>query len=119
MKIIRTNDLEPVEFTGGVSFRPVVEKHGMGFSVHKTVIPKGGPWKWHYPKHLEACYCVRGKGEIINLATGIASMIVPDVVYLLDQHDEHTFEAFEDTVLISIFNPPCKGHETHDANGQY
>jgi L-ectoine synthase len=119
MKVIRIHEVEPVKFTGGLSFRPVVEKDGMGFSVHKTVIPVGGPHKWHYKHHLEACYCVRGRGILTNLKTGVIAHITPDVVYLLDEHDEHTFEAIEDTVLISIFNPPCKGNETHDANGNY
>lgn len=119
MKIVRVNEIEGVKFPGGTSFRPVVEKDGMGFSVHKTMIPKGGPWMWHYPFHLETCYCIKGKGLLTNLSNNITTMITPDVVYLLNDHDKHTFEALEDTVLISIFNPPCKGNETHDENGQY
>ncbi len=119
MQVFRIHESDPVKFTGGLSFRPVVEKHGMGFSVHKTVIPKGGPHKWHYKHHIEACYCIRGRGILTDLKTGVAAHITPDVVYLLDNHEEHTFEAIEDTVLISIFNPPCKGNETHDKDGNY
>ena len=37
----------------------------------------------------------------------------------LFQNEEHTFEAIEDTILISIFNPPLNGNETHDENGNY
>jgi len=123
MKIVRVNELvdtdRAVKFNGGVSFRALLEKDNMGFSLHKTVIPKGGPYHWHYKNHLEACYCIKGKGIIIDLSTGIKSIITPDVVYVLDNHDNHTFEALEDTVLISIFNPPVKGTETHNQDGSY
>lgn len=123
MKIVRIKELEDTEravtFNGGVSFRALLEKDGMGFSLHKTVIPVGGPYNWHYKHHLEACYCIKGKGEITDLSTGLKTLITPDVIYVLDNHDNHTFEAFEDTVLISIFNPPVKGTETHNEDGSY
>lgn len=119
MKIKRIKEIEGTAFTGGVSFRALVQKDSMGFGLNKTVIPKGGPYHWHYPHHLEACYCIKGRGELVDLKTGIKHLIVPDVVYVLDNHDDHTFEAFEDTVLISVFNPPLYGNETHDENGHY
>lgn len=119
MKIKRINQIDPVQFTGGISFRAILKSDNMGFSVMKTVIPRGGPHHWHYKHHLEACYCIKGKGEIVDLKTGMSHLITPDVVYVLDSHDDHTFEAFEDTVLISIFNPALKGDEKHDENGIY
>ncbi len=91
----------------------------MGFGLHKTIIPTGGPYHWHYKNHLEACYCIKGKGFITDLKTGIKHMITPDVVYVLNDHDDHIFEAVEDTVLISVFNPPLTGHEIHGADGSY
>lgn len=119
MKIKRINQIDPVEFTGGLSFRAILEKDNMGFAMMKTIIPKGGPYFWHYKHHLEACYCVKGKAEITDLATGIKHLITPDVVYVLDKNDPHEFTAIEDTILISIFNPPLKGQEKHDKNGIY
>lgn len=119
MKIKRINQIDPVKFTGGISFRAILESDNMGFALMKTVIPKGGPHHWHYQNHLEACYCIKGKGEIVDLATGLKHLITPDVVYVLNNYDDHTFEALEDTVLISIFNPPLKGHEKHNENGVY
>jgi len=119
MKVVRINQLDGVNFTGGVSFRAILAKDNMGFSVMKTVIPKGGPHHWHYQNHLEACYCIKGKGELVDIKTGIKHLITPDCVYVLDDHDDHTFEALEDTILISIFNPPLKGQEKHDKNGIY
>ena len=125
MKIVRVNQLEDtpreVHGDGFISFRALLEKDGMGFGLHKTVIPNSGGKKyhWHYKKHLEACYCIKGRGIITDLSNGVEHLITPDVIYVLDSHDDHTFEALEDTVLISVFNPPVKGNEIHKKDGSY
>lgn len=119
MFIKRANQIEPVEFTGGLSIRMLTESDKMGFTVCKTVIPKGGPHHWHYQNHLEACYCIKGEGIITDLATGNKHLILPDIMYVLNSHDDHTFEAIKDTILISIFNPPLTGKEKHDQHGNY
>lgn len=119
MKIKRINEIEGVQFSGGVSFRAVLESDNMGFALMKTVIPSGKPNKWHYPHHKEACYCIKGKGILKNLITSHEYLITPDVVYVLEKDEPHTFEAIEDVVLISVFNPPLKGNETHDKDGKY
>jgi len=74
---------------------------------------------WHYTNHLEACYCVSGAGILVDLKTGEKHWIFPDHCYALDQHDDHTFQAIEDTVLISVFNPPVEGSEVHREDGSY
>ena len=104
---------------GFISYRALLASDGMGFSVHKTVIPAGSPQHWHYTHHLEACYCIQGRGTITNLATGEQQEIVPDSIYVLDNHDDHTFQALEEVVLISIFNPPVTGNEVHREDGSY
>lgn len=117
MDLINTD--RDVRGQGFVSLRVLLSGDGMGFSLHKTVVPKGKPEHWHYLHHLEACYCISGRGELINLDTKEKFEIVPDTIYVLDQHDDHTFQALEDTVLISIFNPPVTGAEIHDEQGSY
>lgn len=125
MKIVNVNQLNLfnaeriVNFTGGVSYRPVLANDNVGFSVHKTIIPKGGPHHWHYKYHKEVCFCIKGCGELVDLKTKNKYIISPDIVYILDSNDDHTFEALEDTILISIFNPPIVGDEHHDENGVY
>jgi len=104
---------------GFTSYRALLERDGMGFSMHKTVIPKGSPQHWHYTKHLEACYCISGYGILTNLATGERHHILRDMVYVLDNHDDHTFQALDDVILISVFNPPVKGSEVHKEDGSY
>ena len=104
---------------GFKSYRYLLESDGMGFTVNKTVIPKGEPQRWHYKNHLEACFCVSGGGILKSLETGASFTIAPDTMYVLDKHDEHTFQALEDTVLISVFNPPLVGNEVHGEDGSY
>lgn len=108
-----------VKFTGGNSLRLILESDNMGFAFMKTIIPKGEPNHWHYPNHLEACFCLAGKGILTNLDTNEQHEIGVDTIYILDKHDDHTFQALEDTILISVFNPPLSGKESHDENGHY
>lgn len=123
MKIINVDQLENTErnvkFTGGNSLRAIVESDGLGFAVMKTIIPIGGPHFWHYNRHLEACYCIKGYGILTDYWSGEEFIIKPGVIYIQDKHEEHTFEALEETILISIFNPPLIGNEKHDENGNY
>ena len=123
MKVVDVNGLagteRDVKFNEGYSIRPVLEKDGTGFSVHKTMIRRGTIGRWHYKNHLESCYCISGKGILTSLDTGEKYDITPDIIYSLDKHDNHTFEAITDVVLISVFNPPVKGSETHKKDGSY
>lgn len=122
MKVIDLKNLEGTDRdtnpTGCRSVRFLLESDKMGFSVNKTIIPKGGPHHWHYPHHVEACYCISGRGMLTEYATGNMYEIMPDTLYALTG-DDHSFEAMEDTVLISVFNPPLTGQEVHDENGHY
>ena len=123
MKVTRIKDLIETErevlFGEGISMRPVLESDGMGFSIHKTIIPKGSKGHWHYKHHLESCYCIEGLGVLTNLENHEEYIIEPDTVYSLDKNDDHTFEALEDVVLISVFNPPVIGNEIHNEDGSY
>lgn len=104
---------------GFISYRFLLKKDGMGYSFHKTFIPKGRLQKWHYKYHLESCYCVSGKGRITDLKTMKTFLIVPDTLYALDNHDDHLFQALEDTTLLCVFNPPVVGTEVHQEDGSY
>jgi quercetin dioxygenase-like cupin family protein len=97
----------------------LLAEDGVGFSMTKTVLPRGEKQFWHYKHHMEACYCVSGCAEVTNATTGESYIINPDSTYVLDAHDPHYFEALEDTVLICVFNPPLTGQEVHGADGAY
>ena len=125
MKIVNVKDLAGTERQvfcpkgGFISNRVLLESDGMGYSMTKTEIPKGEWQHWHYKNHLETCYCIKGKGYLENLENGDRFEISPDIVYVLDKHDNHKFKAEEDTVLICVFNPPLKGAEVHQPDGAY
>lgn len=123
MKIHRIEQIKDTErdvkFSEGTSLRFILASDNMGFSLHKTIIPRGQKGHWHYKNHLEACYCIQGYGILTDLSTGNRHSITVDDCYILDNHDDHTFEALEDVVLISVFNPPVTGNEVHQKDGSY
>lgn len=126
MKVISGTELESMsrvmEFTPGgfFSHRFLLHEDGMGFTVTRTVIPPKGPQRWHYPNHLEACYCISGEGELVNTTTGERHVIQPDVLYALDANDEHTFEAIGGPVtLLCVFSPALHGNEAHKNGHSY
>ena len=101
------------------SIRLVTASDSLGFSVHKTIIPPGSHKTWHYRNHQEACYCVSGLGYLIDNETGKRFKILPGTIYIQDNHAPHHFEAIDEVVLISIFNPPCIGTEMHGEDGAF
>lgn len=92
---------------------------GMGFSMHDTILYAGTETHMWYKNHLEAVYCIEGKGTIEDKATGEVHEIAPGTIYLLDKHDKHVVRAEEDLRMVCAFNPPVTGDETHDADGAY
>lgn len=104
---------------GFKSIRLLLKSDGMGFGMTQTTInPTSDFQLWHYKHHLEACYCVAGKG-ILKDDKGHEWKIEPHVMYALDKHDKHYFKAIEPVLLICVFNPPLIGREVHQADGSY
>lgn len=102
-----------------VSRRLLLKEDGMGFSFHETTLYAGTVTKMWYKNHLEAVLCVGGEGEIEDLNTGEKHKIVPGTMYALNLNDRHILTAHKDLTMICVFNPPCTGQETHDADGSY
>lgn len=119
MKVVDINLINPVNFTGGESYRFLLEKDGFGFAAMKTVIRKGGPYLWHYVNHKEVCFCVYGYGTVKNINTGEVHEIREGIAYTVPIDTPHEFTAHEETVLISMFNPPLSGNESHNKDGVY
>ena len=101
------------------SFRFLLKNEGMGFTFHETKIRPGTETHIHYKNHLEAVYCVAGKGEIETIKDGKIYPIQDGTMYALNEHDEHYLRAQEELRLICVFNPPVSGNEVHDADGVY
>ena len=108
-----------VHGNGWVSTRLLLAKDGMGFSLHETIVPSGKEIHMHYKHHLEAVYCIKGKGSLLDKASAKTHAIFPGICYALNKHDEHMVTATEELSLICVFNPPVTGQEVHGKDGAY
>lgn len=101
------------------SRRLFLAHEAMGFSLHDTLMKAGSETRMCYRNHLEAVYCVGGRGSIEVVATGEVFPISDGTAYALDKHDEHVLRAETEMRMICVFNPPVTGREVHDASGAY
>ena len=104
---------------GWESTRLLLKNDNVGFSFHITTIYKDAELHMHYQNHFESVYCISGKGEIEDLATGKKHPIAPGTIYILDKHDKHILRAEEEMKMACVFNPPLHGKEVHNADGVY
>lgn len=118
-RLTELDDSASVEAENWTSRRLLLAADGMGFSMHDTVLKAGTSTQMWYRNHLEAVYCVEGKGHILDLGTGEVHRIEPGTLYALNDNDQHTLHAETDLRVICVFNPPLVGPETHDEKGAY
>jgi L-ectoine synthase len=119
--IVRQIDTVPtVEWGNGLSRRFLLEADGLGYTVTDTIVRAGTKSRLEYARHLEACYCIEGRGEVVAL-DGTSHRLEPGTLYALDQHDPHFLIADPDCDLrlVCMFTPALRGHEVHslDADG--
>lgn len=114
MIIRKLEDINAVEWGNGLSRRFLLESDGMGYTVTDTIVNKGTKSLLEYANHLEACYCIEGRGSVIEM-DGTEHEIVPGTIYALDKHDAHYLCASpdEDLRLVCMFTPALKGDEAH------
>lgn len=91
----------------------------MGFSLHDTLIHADATTEMHYQHHLEAVYCVEGRGRVKVVETGEEFEIQPGTVYALNGHERHLLTADIEMRMVCVFNPALVGREEHDENGVY
>ena len=114
MIVRRLSDVPTVDWGNGLSRRFLLESDGMGYTVTDTTVRAGTKSRLEYRRHLEACYCIEGSGEVVD-ANGDSHPLVPGTMYALDRNDPHFLIAspHEDLRLVCVFSPALKGHETH------
>ena len=100
------------------SYRLLLKKDGMGFSMHHTIIKAGTQTYIWYKHHVEAVYCVQGEGEI-EVIGGEVYPIQKGTLYALNGHEKHYLRATSDMHMVCVFNPPVTGNEVHDEEGVY
>ena len=101
------------------SRRILLAADGLGYSFHDTLVKAGTTQHLHYRNHIEANYCIEGKGEVENAETGEVWPLSPGSMYVLDNHDRHILRATTDLRLVCIFTPALTGREKHDRDGSY
>ena len=114
-----TNTDREVKAQNWTSRRLLLKDDQMGFSLHDTVLHAGTKTQMHYQNHLEAVYCIEGKGSVTLIDSGEVFPIEAGTVYALDKHDHHILHAETDLRMVCVFNPPLVGPETHDEDGVY
>lgn len=115
---LRDTDRE-VQARSWTSRRLLLAGDGMGFSLHDTVIHAGSTTEICYQHHLEAVYCIEGRGRVKLVETGDVYDIEAGTMYALDGNEKHHLIADTDMRMVCVFNPALVGPETHDENGVY
>ncbi|MDS1272464.1 ectoine synthase [Lipingzhangella sp. LS1_29] len=112
-------NVRTVEWGNGLSRRFLLQEDGLGYSLTDTIVWAGTKSRLEYPNHLEACYCIEGSGQVVEL-DGTSHPITVGRVYALDQHDPHFLIAseHEDLRLVCVFSPALRGDEVHNLDGQ-
>jgi len=101
------------------STRLLLAEDGMGFSFNVTTLKPGVEVRMRYQHHLEAVYCMAGRGRIEHEASGEVHPIQKGTIYALDQNDAHVLRSETALELVCVFNPALVGTETRDASGGY
>ena len=107
--------------TGGfaTSERYLTAADGLGFSFHSVRIKKGGEGDLWYKHHWEGNLVLDGTFEVTDRGTGKIHTLGPGALYVVGPKDRHHVKALTDVHVISVFDPPITGTETHDADGAY
>lgn len=115
MIVRNIDDVKTVDWGNGLSRRFLLAADGMGYSITDTTVRAGTKSRLEYLRHLEACYCIAGRGEVVDI-DGTSHPLVPGVLYALNEHDPHFLVAAPDSDLrlVCVFLPALTGDETHD-----
>lgn len=101
------------------SMRLVLAEDTAGISLSVTTVYPGTTTTMHYRNHVETVLCLEGEGILTNLETGATHTIRGGDLYILDEHERHTFQVVTLFKAISLFSPPLSGREDHDDEGSY
>lgn len=115
MIIRRMTDVTTVDWGNGVSRRFLLASDNMGYTVTDTIVRAGTVSPLEYRHHLEACYCIEGRGEVVD-AAGVSHPIEPGTFYALDKNDPHFLVGSpeQDLRLVCVFSPALRGTEVHN-----
>lgn len=101
--------------------RLLTKSDRLGFSLSEARASQAGQSDLWYKHHWEANYVRSGNAILENRTTGERWPLEPGVLYCVGPKDRHRIirEHPSDMRIISVFNPPIEGNETHDDDGAY
>lgn len=117
-----TGTMRDARGPGWESLRLLVRSDGMGFSMTETHVLPGAVLRLQYKHHIEACYCIGGAGQVVELASGVVHEISTGVLYAPNAHDLHEVRVpagGKALHLICVFSPGLEGTEVHGPDGSY
>ena len=101
--------------------RLLTKSDRLGFSLSEARASLAGQSDLWYKNHWEANYVRSGNVTLEDRSTGERWQLEPGMLYCVGPKDRHRIIRDEpsDMRIISVFNPPIEGDETHDEDGAY
>jgi L-ectoine synthase len=110
----------PISHGNSTAVRVLLKSDGLGFSLSEARCGAGKSSNLWYKNHWEANYVRAGRGTLTDRTTGEVWQLSPGTLYCVGPNDKHTVSNSADPLrIVSVFNPPIKGLETHDDDGSY
>lgn len=99
------------------TIRMLTQADDLGFGLSDVHLKAGADANLWYKHHWEANHILSGTGEVTDLTSGKSWKLEPGMAYNVGPKDRHRLRAHTDLHLISVFCPPLRGDEQHDADG--
>lgn len=101
--------------------RLLLKADNAGFSVSEARMRTGTVANLWYKNHWEANYVRSGTAVLEDMVAGRHWNLKTGDLYLVGPTDRHRMTATSPEVfrVVSVFNPPIAGNETHDADNAY
>ena len=101
------------------AYRYLTHDDECGFTISTPRSPAGEGIVLWYQNHVEANYIFEGEGTVEDKGTGEKWDLSPGTLYVVGPKDRHQLTSSTGFYLMSVFNPPIYGGETHDDQGGY
>ena len=113
-------NIVPISHGNSTAIRVLLKRDGLGFSLSEARCGAGNTSNLWYKNHWEANYIRSGRGQLTNNSNAQSWDLTAGMIYFVGPNDKHTIVNSDDPLrIISVFNPPIEGLETHDEDGSY
>jgi len=101
--------------------RWLTQPDGLDFSLSGARTQAAGQFDLWYKHHWEVNFVRSGSATLEDLTRGHTWPLAPGTLYCVGPSDRHrlTYSEGSDLQIVSVFDPPIVGDETHDADGAY